>query len=472
MNTDVLYRVAKKIAEKDNFLDTDSVYNRIKKLAIAIEDDKQLSFSMMHYSENEIADFFDIFIKILDSDKAIISNNKKKGEQFNPNRKLIHMVVNGDLDLSLDLLLHTFLCEGYYKSRYASSGFIPNFGIMYDDLTQEWNKYNQGFRSVIRKKSGTAYEKCIQCMDKFIKEYVVGAVNENRIKHNNITLYNPLAVVYINRKMVDTFCDIFMQSVLYLIIDNEEICEEKRASVLHKILEKIVNYKKNLSYNDAEVERHSVMWDFAIHIDSIEMKNEYNTYFEIFDLLCNQMQEEGYVYEVKNEYECQKRYLQDFEHKCDYQAIILEGKQEKTERFSKHLCDCQELCLLLYLITGRQLCSEYLQHVKVVYREIIEDKLKYNNKQSRTILRNLEKMDLPTFESIKESAFIREKISRGFFREKGLGKYYEIKCDIQKELYECMLIAYECNDEMLKEKRLKRLFIDMKKILLHEMEGL
>ena len=60
MNNDVLYRVAKKIAEKDNFLDTDSVYNRIKKLAIAIEDDEQLSFSMMHYSENEIADFFDI----------------------------------------------------------------------------------------------------------------------------------------------------------------------------------------------------------------------------------------------------------------------------------------------------------------------------------------------------------------------------------------------------------------------------
>ena len=75
MNNDVLYRVAKKIAEKDNFLDTDSVYNRIKKLAIAIEDDEQLSFSMMHYYENEIADFFDIFIKILDSDKAIISNN-------------------------------------------------------------------------------------------------------------------------------------------------------------------------------------------------------------------------------------------------------------------------------------------------------------------------------------------------------------------------------------------------------------
>lgn len=472
MNNDVLYRVAKKIAEKDNLLDTDSVYNRIKKLTIAIEDDEQLSFSMIYYSENEIADFFDIFIRILDSDKAIIANNKKKKEQFNPNRKLIHMVVNGDLDLSLDSLLHAFLYQGYYKSRYASNVFTPNFRIMYDDLTQDWNECCQEFRSIIRNKSGSAYEKCAQCMDKFIKGYVVGAVNENRIKHNKITLYNPLVVVYINRKMVDTFCDIFMQSVLYMVIDNEKICEEKRDSVLHKILGEIIDYKKSLSFDDAEVEQHPMMWDFAIHIDSIEMRNEYNTYFEIFDLLCNQMQEEGYVYEVKNEYQCKKRYLQDFKHKCDYQAIILEGKQEKTERFSKQLCDCQKLCLLLYLITGRQLCSEYLQHVKVVYREIIEDKLKYNNKQSRTILRNLEKMDLPTFESVKESVFIREKISRGFFREKGLGKYYEIKCHIQKELYECMLIAYECNDEFLKEKRLKRLFIDLKKMLLQEMEGL
>ena len=472
MNNVVLYQVAKNLAFKYEFLELDSIYNRIKKLSIAIEDERQLSFPMEKYSEEDITDFFEIFISILDSQDSIIEN-KKKSKQFNPNRKLIHMIINGDLDLPLDSLLHIFLYQGYHKSKYNSSSVTINFEIMYKDLTKVWNTYLQKFRSIIRYGSGTPYEKCMDCMNKFIREYVVGILNENRIKHNHMKLYNPLMTTYVNRKMVETFCDIFMQSVIYLIINNEKISNiEKKHSVLQKLLDAITNYEKTLLYDDTEAEQHPMTWDFAIHIDYIEMRNEYINYFKIFDLLCNQMQEDGYTYEVKSEYECRKRYLQDFKHKRDYQEIILEGRQEKPERFAKYLCDCQELCILLYLIAGRQLHPNYLQHIKVVYREIIEDKLRYNNKQSRTILRNLENMELPAFQSIRESAFIREKISRGLFREKGWGKYYKIKCEIQKKLYECMLKAYECNDEFLKEKRLKQVFIHLKKIMLHEMEGL
>lgn len=51
MNNVVLYQVAKNLASKNKFLEQDSIYNRIKKLSIAIEDEQQLSFSMEKYSE-------------------------------------------------------------------------------------------------------------------------------------------------------------------------------------------------------------------------------------------------------------------------------------------------------------------------------------------------------------------------------------------------------------------------------------
>ena len=125
-------------------------------------------------------------------------------------------------------------------------------------------------------------------------------------------------------------------------------------------------------------------------------------------ILNEQMENPDYVCNVDDRYQCRQRYVKEIETKKELQEIILEGKNDKEERFNKNLSDVGDLMDLLRRKAGRNLFPEYLQHIKVVYREIIEDPLKYNNKQSRTIMRNFEKKEIPYFEE-KKNRFLSEK---------------------------------------------------------------
>ena len=167
----------------------------------------------------------------------------------------------------------------------------------------------------------------------------------------------------------------------------------------------------------------------------LDYRNTCRNVIEIQEILSLQMENESYVAVVDEEYQCNERWINEIETKKELRRIILEGKVEKEERFNKNMEDVQHLMILLNSITGRELGTEYLQHVKVVYREIIEDTLKYNNKQSRTIMRNIENKEIPYFDSERESYFIREKISRGFMREKGYSEEYILKNKLQKSFY-------------------------------------
>ena len=156
--------------------------------------------------------------------------------------------------------------------------------------------------------------------------------------------------------------------------------------------------------------------------------------------------------------------------KKELRNIVLEGGEEKEERFNKNLEDVQHLIVLLNSITGRELSAEYLQHVKVVYREIIEDDLKYNNRQSRTIMRNIEKKDIPFFESERETFFIREKISRGLMREKGYTDEYILKNKLQASFYTTVLKLFSSYDELRIAKDARQLFAKYAKELMGVLE--
>lgn len=124
-----------------------------------------------------------------------------------------------------------------------------------------------------------------------------------------------------------------------------------------------------------------------------------------------------------------------------------------------------ELMLLLECITGRNLSPDYLQHVKVVYREIFEDHLRFNNRQARTIVRCLLSKDIPYFEQIKESIFLREKISRGLFRELGYLDEYHLKNEIQRKYYDLVLSCFCCYDELRIADDLTHLFVKMAELI-------
>ena len=166
------------------------------------------------------------------------------------------------------------------------------------------------------------------------------------------------------------------------------------------------------------------------------------------------------------EYQCKERHIEDIPTKKELRDIILEGKREKEERFNENMLNIQHLIVLLNYITGRELGADYLQHVKVVYREILEDDMKYNNKTSRTIMRNIEKKDIPYFESEKETLFIREKISRGFMREKGYVDEYLLKNQIQSLFYESVLKLFTSYDELRIAKDARQLFAKFSKAII------
>ena len=188
-------------------------------------------------------------------------------------------------------------------------------------------------------------------------------------------------------------------------------------------------------------------------------------------LFVKQMENQAYSKEVAEEYQCKKRYLKEIGTKKELRHIILEGEQEKEERFNRNMEDIQHLIVLLDSITGRELSAEYLQHVKVVYREILEDDIRYNGKQARTIMRNIEKKEIPYFESEREAYFIREKISRGLMREKGYTEEYLIKNKIQSSLYSTILKLFTSYDELRIAKDARQVFAKYSKVLKQALEN-
>jgi hypothetical protein len=96
--------------------------------------------------------------------------------------------------------------------------------------------------------------------------------------------------------------------------------------------------------------------------------------------------------------------------------------------------------------------------------------LKYNNKQSRTIMRNIENKEIPYFDSERESYFIREKISRGFMREKGYAEEYILKNKLQKSFYNTVLKLFSSYDEVRIAKDARRLYGKYARELLNVLE--
>lgn len=466
MEAERIYKLAGKIEETGEYENREAIFRRLKNVISSIEE--QLNFCLDLFSDEKVTEFLIYLMKILDSPNKVLGDEKKG--QTNPNRKMIYNIANADIDLPLDSLITEYLKKGFYESEYCNSCEM-NFDINEETESPYRNRYKEEFRQIIRYERGTAYSKAKKCFDSFSK-YTVDAYNEENGKRRDKSIYNPLLSLFILRNINETFCDIYMQSVIYLIMDKVGMESEDKLKHLINIRNRTDELVNNYAPDKKGEVEYNIFWQFAVNLFVIDKRNELMTYNEVFEVLNNQMKNRDYSMNIPEEYQCKQRYLCDFEHKKDYMNIILEGKKEKEERFATNLEECQKLCTQLFLIAGRKLDFQYLQHVKVVYREVIEDKTEYNNKQARTILRNFEKKEKPHFDSIKESIFLREKISRGFMREKGFAELYVVKNEIQTILYNAVIKTMSCNDELKIMKNMKLLFAKMRQILLDELEEL
>ena len=459
-----LYEIVKEYEQSNNL---DECYHRLADLCDSIMEISEFQFELEQFSKDEKKLFINKFIEILESDTPMVRNiSRVRNDRKFPNKKLCYTLKQEDVDNSLDYLMKCFLNYGYEYS--GNNSFIPNLSMSRHELTNMMVEETTSYRYEIRHASGTPIEKFNKCYKSFMRDF--NECISGEVVNRNMGCFNLLESVYVLYKALNLFADFYFQTVLYLLIDNSDIPKEDKILKLKYLVECAEKLKIEFQPRTEKAEKYNIFDSFAVYVMYLDYRNTCRNVIDIQELLMKQMENSNYIKSVGDDYQCNQRLIEDIKTKKELRNIVLEGGEEKEERFNKNLEDVQHLIVLLNSITGRELSAEYLQHVKVVYREIIEDDLKYNNRQSRTIMRNIEKKDIPFFESERETFFIREKISRGLMREKGYTDEYILKNKLQASFYTTVLKLFSSYDELRIAKDARRLYGKYARELLNVLE--
>lgn len=454
-----LYEITRDYEKENN---QEECYHRLAGLCDSIMNIDDFSFDLDKFSINEKKQFIMKFIELLEAENPLVTNiYKAQKEKKMPNKKMIYTLSKEDVDNSLDYVMKIFLEYGYEYEK--ESYFIPNHSMSRMDLTRIMVEEAQNFRFEIRHTNRKALEKYERCYKAFMDCFNEGIATS--LERRNNKWHNLLESLYVNYKAFNTFADIYFQSILYLLIDNGNLTKEEKLSRLTNMSSAIERIGDEFVPKTNQADKYNIFYSFAVYLMYLDYRNTCRNNIVIQDILMAQMNEASYLKDIAEEYQCKGRYIDEISTKNEMRNIILEGKSEKEERFNENMGNIQHLMVLLNTITGRELGADYLQHVKVTYREIIEDNYKYNNKTARTIMRNIERKEIPFFESEKETYFIREKISRGFMREKGYAEEYIIKNKIQSSVFNTILKLYTSYDELRIAKDARQLFAKYSKVM-------
>lgn len=201
--------------------------------------------------------------------------------------------------------------------------------------------------------------------------------------------------------------------------------DQKRDNVLtaNKIMHYFVSYLKHRSKLKEETDIYR------------ELEKEAKQFPELFSL-------------VQEEYIAEKILLPEKDI-IKYEKIITEGKT--IYRFKEKLCIVRRFIDIMRLYGSRQCYSNCLQDLKVYFREIYISKATYKRQQAHKIVEDyIKKVDIaaeknekiPEFNKKSQYMFVREKVSRGYFREKGLLTNYYEKIAFTSELHDLLLKVY------------------------------
>lgn len=166
----------------------------------------------------------------------------------------------------------------------------------------------------------------------------------------------------------------------------------------------------------------------------------------------------------------------------DIQHYILEREEKgRKSDFRENLKRCWNYCMILKKYEGRMLEPFYLQHIKNIYREILVDKLKspkfpkIPQKTARTIMEEIcDEIKLKPTDSAfflnEKGYFVLEKLNRGFFRERGIGKLYTPKSNVEKLYYERILEIYQLPSLDMEMSELRRFIYHMHEVCMGILE--
>lgn len=396
-------------------------------------------FDLTRFPAAEAREFLTMFLSLLDKDRKLLSNLSKT-----------------DADRNLEPLIQEFLQKE--RELYGNPAFVPASHSQ-QQVDRALYEACAVCRDRIRRRDKPAPDAFRTLADDIITDFAAAVGESRAFRDAGIeNIRDSLFMVY---QRTELFLYALFQSVNYLIIDNPDMGPEAKRAALHAILNGVGTFQPR----DASASDVHIFHAYATYLYYLDTRNRYKTEIEILKLLNGQMDAPEYVREVAPEYQCRGRWLHEIPTKTELRNVILEGATEKEERFNKNLEDAQKLIVFLNAIAGRELHPKYLQHVKVVYREVVADRLTYQKRQARTIMRLLEADGNWSFDRIKDSYFIREKISRGFFREKGYVEEYRLKNDLQIQFYKLSLFCFDSYDELDIADRMLTLFSQTAKVV-------
>lgn len=252
---------------------------------------------------------------------------------------------------------------------------------------------------------------------------------------------NVLLQLLVYRVMKENSVDFFY--IIHLLTEKVEELDKLIEKQLSKRKEKWGKLRADeQNYLSAEI----VSKCFANYITH---RSRFYEEFSIKEILIEEMMKNPKLFEeIPAEYRAEKVIISEEEIRLS-KNIITEGLH--IDEYKEKIEIVRRFIEIMAYYGGRQCCSSCLQDIKVYFREIFVSKASYKRRQaSRIVKEYINQVSIakergeaiPEFGKESQYIFVREKINRGYFREKGLSKEYTEKIVFEKKLYDLLLKLY------------------------------
>lgn len=260
------------------------------------------------------------------------------------------------------------------------------------------------------------------------------------------------------KEYVDYVGNVLLQLLVYRVLNQENIDAlstiqtlSEEANELDRLIEKQLSRKRSSWAEDKNNHRNGLSAEFVSSCFSVYVTHRSKFYeeFNIKDVLKAEMMSSPSLFgEVPREYQAKKTFIAENQLQL-VQTIITEGQH--IDQYKAKIKITREFIDIMATYSGRQCYSLCLQDLKVYFREIFISKVSYKRRMASRIVKEYieqvkmakqEGKQIPEFNKQSQYMFVREKISRGYFREKGLSKEYIEKISFERKLYDLLLKLY------------------------------
>lgn len=256
------------------------------------------------------------------------------------------------------------------------------------------------------------------------------------------------------RDYIEYVVDSFLQVVVYCIIANYGIDNTKKSSVLDELSKTIDELSDAVSF---QISRKRDERQAAIKKNesiSMEIENASLLFYYYLTMRSKYGEQINISKELKSEEENEPELFQDVDEEfittkepCDIskaKRIITEGTNPRE--YQRKLEEACEIIEIFRLYGGRDINPYNTQDVKVHFRELFISKSKYKRKAMTIARQYLEACKknqcIKDFEKKSEYIFLREKVTRGYFREKNTLSLYHMKNEMQEKFYDVMISIF------------------------------